>query len=86
MKIQDYIDPDKAENEIKENTELKILLIAVALVAPTAPAVTPIILIVVFITLIAAFIALATAFTALIATPASTKIAIFILLNQQNNQ
>ena len=38
-KIQDYINPDKTENKIKENTKLAIPSIAVAPIAPaTAPA------------------------------------------------
>src|SRR6266702_1857684 len=48
-KIWDYVDPDKAENEIKENTEPEIPSIAIApaaapatpAAAPTAPAATP---------------------------------------------
>ena len=50
MKIWDYIDPDKAENEIKENTKPEIPSIAAApaatpaaaAAAPTAPAATPV--------------------------------------------
>jgi len=39
MKIWDYINPDKTENEIKENTKPAIPLIAAAPIAPaTAPA------------------------------------------------
>jgi hypothetical protein len=46
VKIWDYVDPDKAENEIKENTEPDIPSIAVAPTAApaaqaAAPAVTP---------------------------------------------
>ena len=72
MKIWDYIDPDKAENEIKENTKPEIPLIATAPAAPIAPAAAPAIL--------------AAAPTALAATPASTRTATPALLNQQNNQ
>ena len=56
MKIWDYIDPDKAENEIKENIELEIPLIAAALIAPVTP--------------IAVLIILVTALTAPAAAPA----------------
>ena len=41
MKIWDYVDLDKAENEIKENTEPEIPLISAALAAPVAPAAAP---------------------------------------------
>ena len=74
MKIWDYIDPDKVENEIKENTKLNIFLIATVLVIL-------IILTVVFIILVAAPAILIATPTALIATSISTKIAIFALLN-----
>ena len=40
MKIWDYIDLNKAENEIKENTKLEIPLIAAVLAASIAPAAT----------------------------------------------
>ena len=77
-KIWDYVDPDKAENEIKENTELAIPSIAAAPIVPatpvvalTAPAAAPTIL--------------AIAFTVLAATPVSTKTAIPASSNQQNN-
>ncbi len=72
------MDPDKAENEIKENTKPEIPLIAVApaatptaLAAPIAPAVVP--------------VTPAAAPTALAATLASTRTAIPTSLNQQNN-
>src|SRR6266568_550636 len=42
-KIWDYVDPDKAENEIKENTEPEIPSITAApATAPAAPAATPV--------------------------------------------
>ena len=45
MKIWDYVDPDKTEDEIKENTEPDIPSIAAApaapAAAPTAPAAAP---------------------------------------------
>ena len=79
MKVQDYIDPNKAENEIKENTKLDIPLIAAApvvlVVAPIAPAAAPI-------ALVATPTALVAAPTALVATLASTRTAIPVLLNQ----
>ena len=65
------MDPDKAENEIKENTKLEIPSIAAALVAPVAP--------------VAVSITLTAALTALAATLASTGTAIPALSNQQNN-
>src|SRR6266702_2090633 len=41
-KIWDYVDPDKAENEIKENTEPEIPSIAAApAAAPATPAAAP---------------------------------------------
>ena len=61
------MDLDKAENEIKENTKLDIPLIATALAAPIAPAAAP--------------TTLAAAPIALVATLASTRIAIPALLN-----
>ena len=67
MKIWDYVDLDKAENKIKENTEPEIPLIAAVLATPIAPAAAPI-------TTAAAFIAPA-------ATPASTGTVIPTLLN-----
>ena len=75
------MDLDKAENEIKENTELEIPSIATAPAAPTALAVTPIALAAAPITLAVAPIALETAPTALVVTLASTRIAIPALLN-----
>src|SRR6266702_5935527 len=74
-KIWDYVDPDKAENKIKENTEPEIPLISAAPAAPAAPAATPIAPAAAPITLAAAPIAPATAPTAPAATPASTRIA-----------
>src|SRR6266567_1162424 len=72
-KIWDYVDPDKAENEIKENTEPEIPSIAAApAAAPAAPAATP--------------AAAAAAPTAPAATPASTGTATPASSNQQNNQ
>ena len=70
-KIWDYVDLDKTENEIKENTKPAIPSIAAALAAaPATPAAAPAIP--------------ATAPTALVATPASTRTAIPTLSNQQN--
>ena len=79
-KIWDYVDPDKAENEIKENTEPEIPLIAAAPAAtPVAPAAAPA-------TTAAAPTAPATAPAAPAATPASTGTATPALLNQQTPQ
>ena len=86
MKIWDYVDPDKAENKIKENTEPEIPLISAAPAAPAAPAVTPITPAAAPATLAVAPIAPAIAPTALAATPASTGTAISASSNQQNNQ
>ena len=69
-----YIDLDKIENEIKENTELAIPSIAAALAAPIALLAVPI-------TPATAPIALAAAPIALVATLASTRTAIPTLLN-----
>ena len=74
VKIQDYIDPDKVENKIKENTKPEISSIATALVAPTAPAAAPI-------TPAAAPTALTAAPIALAATLVSTKTATPALSN-----
>ena len=68
-KIWGYINPDKAENKIKENNEPDIPLIAAA---PTAPLAAPI-------ALAAAPIA---PIAAPAATPASTKTALPGLLSQ----
>ena len=82
MKIQDYIDPDKAENEIKENTKPKIPLITAAPVtAPAALATTPVTPAAAPATPVVAPTAPATAPTAPAATPASTGIVIPALLN-----
>ena len=75
MKIWDYIDPDKTENKIKENTKLAIPLIAAALAA------APITLAAASITPAIAPIALVAAPIALVVTLASTKTAIPALLN-----
>ena len=69
------------ENEIKENTELEIPLIAAALAAPIALAAAPITLVAAPIILATAPIVLAVAPIALVVTLASTRIAIPILLN-----
>src|SRR6266567_7940070 len=74
-KIWDYVDPDKAENEIKENTEPEIPSISAAPAAPAAPAATPVVPAAAPATLAAAPTAPATAPTALAATPASTGTA-----------
>ena len=71
MKIWDYVNLDKTEDEIKENTKPDIPSIAAA---PTVLAAAPIVL-------VATPIALAAAPIALVATPASTRTAIPILLN-----
>ena len=42
MKIWDYVDPDKTENEIKENNELAIPTIVAAPAAPVAALAAPI--------------------------------------------
>ena len=81
MKIWDYIDPDKAENKIKENTELEIPLIAAVLTASAAPAATSVVLAAASVTIAAAPTALVIAFTALAATPVSTRTAIPALSN-----
>ena len=75
MKIWDYINLDKAENEIKENTELEIPSIAAAPAAPVVPAAAPIVP-------AAAPVTPAAAPTAPAATPVSTRIATPALLNQ----
>ena len=82
MKIWDYIDLDKAENKIKENTELEIPLIAVVLTALTILAATPIAPAVAPITPAAIPITLIIAFTTLAAIPTFTKIATPASLNQ----
>ena len=69
------------ENKIKENTKLEILLIAAVLIAFTAPAATPVVLVAAPVTTAAAFIAPVTALIALVVTLASTGIAISALLN-----
>ena len=81
-KIWDYMDPDKAENEIKKNTEPEIPLIAAAPAAPAAPAATPIAPAATPIVLAAAPAAPAAAPTALAATPVSTGTAIPTSSNQ----
>ena len=76
------MDPDKVENEIKENTKLEIPLITAALVIALAiPVATPIVLVAAPVTLIAVPAALVTAFTTPATTLAFTKTAIFTLLN-----
>jgi hypothetical protein len=40
-KIWDYVDPDKTEDEIKENTEPDVPLIAAAAASPAIPATAP---------------------------------------------
>src|SRR6266568_8757737 len=82
-KIWDYIDLDKAENEIKENTEPEIPSISAALAAPAAPAATPIAPAAAPATPAAAPTAQATGPTAPAATPASTGIATPASSNQQ---
>ena len=82
MKIWDYIDPDKAENEIKENTEPEIPLISAALAAPAALAATPVVLAAAPVILAAAPTAPATAPTAPAVTPASTGTATPVSSNQ----
>src|SRR6266700_1123388 len=73
VKIWDYVDLDKAENEIKENTEPEIPSITAApATAPVAPAATPVAPAAAPATLAAAPTAPATAPTALAATLAST--------------
>ena len=76
-KIWDYVDPDKTENEIKENTEPAIPSIAAAPAAPTAPAAAPA-------TPATAPAAPAAAPTAPAATPASTRTATPASSNQQD--
>ena len=77
------MDPDKAENEIKENTKPEIPLITAApATAPAAPVATPIAPAAAPVTPAAAFIALVAAPTALAATLVFTRIAIPALLNQ----
>src|SRR6266702_5200766 len=84
-KIWDYVDPDKAENEIKENTEPEIPSITAApATAPAAPAATPIAPTVAPATPAAAPTAPATAPTAPAATPASTRTATPASSNHQN--
>ena len=78
-KIWDYVDLDKAENEIKENIEPAIPLIAATSAAPATPAAAPVIP-------VTAPAVSAVNPKALTATPASTKTATPILSNQQNNQ
>ena len=75
-KIWDYVDPNKAENKIKENTKSEIPSIAAAPAAPIAPAAAPA-------TPAAAPTAPATAPTAPAATPASTGTATPASSNQQ---
>ena len=43
MKIWDYVNPDKTEDEIKENTELDIPLIAAAPIALVAAFIIPVV-------------------------------------------
>ena len=81
MKIWDYVDPDKAENEIKENTKPEIPLISAALAAPAALAATPVALAAAPAIPAAAPTAPATAPTAPAATPASTRTATPTSLN-----
>src|SRR6266700_1754921 len=80
-KIWDYIDPDKAENEIKENTEPEIPSISAAPAAPAALAATPIVLVATPATPVAAPTTLAIAPTALVATLVSTGTATPALSN-----
>ena len=76
------MDPDKAKNEIKENTEPEIPLITAApVIAPAVLAATPIAPVIALITPAAAFIAPATAFIALAAIPVSTGTVTPVLLN-----
>ena len=75
MKIWDYIDPDKAKNETKENIEPVILSIAAA---PTAIFT---ILVITPAALAAVFAMPVIDFAALVVTPTAIKIVIFALLN-----
>ena len=80
-KIWDYVDLDKAENKIKENTEPAILSIAAALAASVTPAVAPATLAIAPAAPAAAPTALVIDPEALAATPASTGTATPTLLN-----
>ena len=83
MKIWDYIDLDKAENEIKENTEPEIPLITAApATAPAALAVTPVTPAAAPVIPVATPTAPATALTAPVTTPMFIKTATPTLLNQ----
>jgi hypothetical protein len=85
-KIWDYVDPDKTENEIKENTEPAIPSIAAAPAAPAAPAAAPATPVAAPATPATAPTAPAAAPTAPAATPASTGTGTPASSNQQNNQ
>lgn len=85
-KIWDYMDPDKAENEIKENTKPEIPSIAAAPAAPAAPAAAPATPAAAPATPATAPAASAAAPTAPAATPASTRTATPASSNQQNQQ
>src|SRR6266700_2978101 len=78
-KIWDYIDPDKAENKIKENTKPEILSIAAA---PAAAPATPVAALAIPATALVAPVADPAAPTT---TPTSTGTATPALSNQQNN-
>jgi len=81
VKIWDYVDPDKAENKIKENTKPEIPLIAAAPAAPVALIVTPVAPVTAPATPAAAFTTPATAPTASAATLISTGTVTPALLN-----
>ena len=80
-KIWDYVDLDKVENEIKENTEPAIPLITVVLVAFAAPAVAPAMPTIISAILVTAPAVPVAAFTAPAATLTFTGIVIPALLN-----
>ena len=80
-KIWDYVDLDKAENKIKENTEPKIPLIAAAPAAPVILVVTPAILVTTFTILAATFIAPVIILVVPATTPMSIGIATPVSLN-----
>jgi len=81
VKIWDYVDPDKTENEIKQNNEPAIPTIAAAPIAPAAAPADPVAL-AADPAAPAALVALAVAPAAPVATPVSTGTATPGLLSQ----